>query len=72
MREQFPDFVTWGKVNGAVINIRKRFDSYRTLVTTLNSAAGSDGAIALAQSMISHISLISDWLEASVLAPIEY
>ena len=46
-----------------MVNIRKRFDSYRTLVSTLSTAAGSDGAVALAQSMISHIGMVYEWLD---------
>lgn len=65
IKEQFPDVVTWGRVNGAMVNIRNRFESYRTLVNTLSSAAGSDGAIALAQSMISHIGMVSEWLKGA-------
>lgn len=63
MKTQFPDVLTWGRVNGAMVNIRKRFDSYRTLVNTLSTASGSDGAIALAQSMISHIGMVYEWLD---------
>lgn len=65
MRTQFTDVSTWGRINGAIVNIRKRYDSYRTLVSTLSTAAGSDGAVALAQSMIAHIGMIYEWLDES-------
>ena len=68
MKTQFPDVVTWGRVHGAMVNIRKRFDSYRTLVNTLSTASGSDGAIALAQSMISHIGMVYEWLDEAGIA----
>ncbi|MES2877889.1 MAG: hypothetical protein V4713_05650 [Pseudomonadota bacterium] len=70
LREQFPDPALWNRTNGMVINLKKRFDSYRILLQTLTTAVGSEGAIALAESIISYVFMIRSLLEDSELEKI--
>jgi hypothetical protein len=54
-------------INSLIYRIRKRYDSYKTLVQTLPSGAKSEGALALADSILSHTEMLNQALLESAL-----
>lgn len=63
-REQFPDPLLFQRLNGLVYKVKSRFDSYKVLRQEVKNGVGADGAIALAQSLITNLELIGELLDS--------
>lgn len=50
-------------LNSLVFGVKRRFDSYKVLLQSIQPGSSSDGALALAKSMITYISMIRELLE---------
>ena len=62
LRDELTDQVVAQQLNALVFKVKSRFDSFRVLVQTIQAGTKSDGAIALAESMIAHVLMIYDLL----------
>jgi len=63
LREELNDSDASHRLYELVYKVRSRFDSYKVLLQSLQPGSSSDGALALAQSLIVHISMIRELLE---------
>lgn len=63
-REQFPDPLLFQRLNGLVYKVKSRFDSYKVLRQEVKNGVGADGAIALAQSLITNLEVIAELLDS--------
>lgn len=61
LRSDLPEEVV-GPLNNLVYKTKARFDSLKVLVQTVPTGANNDGAIALAESVLSHLSMIEHLL----------
>jgi len=62
LREELTDQHVAQKLNSLVFKVRTRYDSLNVLVQTVKDGTKSDGAIALAESIIAHVSMIHELL----------
>ncbi len=56
------------RLNGLVFGVKRRFDSYKVLLQSMQPGTTSDGSIALARSMITYVSKIRELLELAGIA----
>ena len=62
LREGLEDDLVAQRLNHLVFKIKTRFESFKVLIQTLPAGSKSDGAIALAESVLSHAAMIEDLL----------
>lgn len=62
LRDELTDKIVANQLNSLVFKTKRRFDSFKVLVQTIPAGTKSDGAIALAESMLVHVSMIYDLL----------
>lgn len=58
LKAEMPNEALFHKVNHSIFKIKQRFDSFKVVIQTLNQGSRSDAAIALAESIKSHTSIL--------------
>ncbi|MBK6649620.1 MAG: hypothetical protein IPG42_07905 [Betaproteobacteria bacterium] len=58
LKAQIADDALFQRVNHLIFKIKQRFDSFKVFIQTVPNGSHSDGAIALAESMLSHTSIL--------------
>lgn len=65
LRQELLDQEVSQRLNGLVFNVKRRFDSYKVLLQSIQPGTTSDGSIALAQSMFTYVYMIRELLEVA-------
>lgn len=58
LKSEISDELVAQRLNAMVFKIKTRFDSFKILIQTLPDGSGSDGAVALAESVIAHAAMV--------------
>ncbi len=58
LKSEISDELVAQRLNSMVFKIKSRFDSFKVLIQTLPDGSRSDGAVALAESVIAHASMV--------------